>query len=67
MSEGLSLPQGVSSVLRTSFTESRNVDVESISSLVDRQLAWEVDGIVVLGLAGEPYKLTEDDQMHTIA
>jgi 2-keto-3-deoxy-L-arabinonate dehydratase len=55
-------PQGVLSVLCTPFSDSGDVDRSSLQRLVDHQLAWGVDALVVFGLAGELYKLTDDDR-----
>lgn len=53
---------GVLSVLCTPFTRNGDLDDASLERLVAHQLAWNVDGIVVFGLAGELYKLTDDDR-----
>jgi 2-keto-3-deoxy-L-arabinonate dehydratase len=58
---------GVLSVICTPFDDSGDVDKESINRLVDHQLAWGVDGIVVFGLAGELYKLTDDDRRQVLS
>jgi 4-hydroxy-tetrahydrodipicolinate synthase len=57
---------GVLSVLCTPFDNNGDIDNESINRLVDHQLAWGVDGIVVFGLAGELYKLTDDDRREVL-
>lgn len=57
---------GVLSVLCTPFTEYGKIDENSLRNLVDHQLAWEVDGIVVFGLAGELYKLTDQDRRRVL-
>jgi 4-hydroxy-tetrahydrodipicolinate synthase len=53
---------GVLSVLCTPFTRTGDIDTASLERLVAHQLAWKVDGIVVFGLAGELYKLTDHDR-----
>ena len=57
---------GVLSVLCTPFDDNGDIDKESINRLVDHQLAWGVDGIVVFGLAGELYKLTDNDRREVL-
>jgi 4-hydroxy-tetrahydrodipicolinate synthase len=58
--------RGVISVLCTPFDDNGSIDKESIYRLVDHQLAWGVDGLVVFGLAGELYKLTDDDRREVL-
>ena len=58
---------GVLSVICTPFDDNGDLDKESINRLVDHQLAWGVDGIVVFGLAGELYKLTDDDRRQVLS
>ena len=53
---------GVLSVLCTPFRPDGALDEVSLSRLVDHQLAWGVDGLVVFGLAGELYKLSDDER-----
>lgn len=50
---------GVQSVLCTPFDSDGAVDERSLRRLVAHQLRWGVDGVVVFGLAGEPYKLSD--------
>ena len=52
----------VLSVLSTPFHLDGSLDEASLHRLVDHQLAWGVNGIVVVGLAGEIYKLSDDDR-----
>jgi 2-keto-3-deoxy-L-arabinonate dehydratase len=59
--------RGVLSVLCTPFEDDGSIDAASIRLLVDHQLAWGVDGIVVFGLAGEPYKLTDDERRRVLS
>ena len=57
---------GILSVLCTPFDEHGGIDEESLISLIDHQLRWEVDGLVIFGLAGELYKLTDDDRRRVL-
>jgi 2-keto-3-deoxy-L-arabinonate dehydratase len=57
---------GVLSVLCTPFTRDGDVDDASLERLVAHQLAWNVDGVVVFGLAGEIYKLTDHDRRRVL-
>ena len=57
---------GVLSVLCTPFTRNGDIDDTSLERLVAHQLAWNVDGIVVFGLAGETYKLTDHDRRRVL-
>jgi 4-hydroxy-tetrahydrodipicolinate synthase len=61
MSVGVRL-EGVLSVLCTPFDDAGEVDLSSLRRLVEHNLAWGVDGIVCFGLAGEVYKLTDDER-----
>lgn len=58
--------RGVLSVLCTPFLDDGSVDEMSLRHLVDHQLAWGVDGVVVFGLAGELYKLTDDERRRVL-
>lgn len=55
-------PGGVCTVLVTPFHEDGTVDPASMARQVEHHLAWGVDGVVVFGLAGEVYKLTDDER-----
>lgn len=50
--------EGVYNILATPFTETGEVDVASIGSLVEGVLSTGVDGLTVLGVAGEAHKLS---------
>ncbi|MFC3450494.1 dihydrodipicolinate synthase family protein [Amycolatopsis speibonae] len=54
--------RGVYNILATPFTEIGDVDVASIRSLVEGVLASGVDGLTVLGVAGEAHKLTVEER-----
>lgn len=56
------LPTGVLTVLCTPFTSDGRVDDDSLRRLVDHQLAADVDGLVVHGLASEAYKLDDAER-----
>ena len=57
---------GVFNVLATPFTERLDVDARSIKSLVSGVLSAGVDGITVLGVAGEVHRLTENERVRVI-
>ncbi len=54
--------RGVLSVLATPFSEDGALDLRSLGRLVTHQIAWGVDGVVCFGLAGEGYKLTDEER-----
>jgi 4-hydroxy-tetrahydrodipicolinate synthase len=54
--------KGVYVIATTPFTETGDVDYESIDSLTDFYLASGVHGMTVLGIMGEAPKLTETEQ-----
>lgn len=53
---------GLLSVLCTPFDGSGAPDLASLRRLVEHNLAAGVHGVVCFGLAGEPYKLTDDER-----
>lgn len=53
---------GVHNILATPFSATSAVDVESIGLLVDSVVRAGVDGITVLGVAGEAHKLTREER-----
>ncbi len=57
---------GVLSVLCTPFHDDGSLDLASLERLVEHNLAWSVDGIVCFGLAGEVYKLTDDERREVL-
>lgn len=57
---------GVLSVLCTPFTEDASVDEESLRRLIEHNLAAGVHGIVCFGLAGEAYKLTDEERRRVL-
>jgi 2-keto-3-deoxy-L-arabinonate dehydratase len=58
---------GVLSVLCTPFDSKGVVDEASLARLVGHQLAWGVDALVVFGLAGELYKLSDEERRRILA
>lgn len=59
--------RGVYNILATPFTAELNVDVKSITSLVDGVLSTGVDGVTVLGVAGEAHKLTDEERSRVVS
>lgn len=55
-------PDGILSVLCTPFTSSGDLDEAGLVRLIEHQLTWGVDGVVLFGLAGELYKLTDEER-----
>jgi 4-hydroxy-tetrahydrodipicolinate synthase len=58
---------GVLSVLCTPFHASGALDMKALDALVDHQLSWNVDALVVFGLAGELYKLTDEERRRVLS
>lgn len=58
--------QGVLSVLCTPFHDDGSLDEQSLRRLVEHNLAWGVAGLVCFGLAGEVYKLTDDERRRVL-
>jgi 4-hydroxy-tetrahydrodipicolinate synthase len=58
--------RGVLSVLCTPFADDGTLDSVSLRRLVEHQVAWDVNGIVIFGLAGEVYKLTDDERRQVL-
>ncbi|MHB8619106.1 MAG: dihydrodipicolinate synthase family protein [Chloroflexota bacterium] len=54
--------EGIYSVLVTPFLEDGSLDEEGLDLQVDLQLALKVSGLVLFGLAGEGFKLTEGER-----
>ncbi|MFD8567214.1 dihydrodipicolinate synthase family protein [Streptomyces sp. NPDC059639] len=52
------LPHGLIPILATPFTDSGELDVPSLRTLVEFQLASGVDGLAVFGMASEGFALT---------
>lgn len=65
MTAGIRQPglQGVYSILATPFTDDYAIHEESVRRLVDANIAAGVDGITVLGVAGEAQKLTTAERI----
>lgn len=58
---------GVLSVLVTPFTDSGELDLPSLRSLVDLCIVAGSDAVVCFGLAGELYKLTDGDRVQLLS
>jgi 4-hydroxy-tetrahydrodipicolinate synthase len=54
--------RGVCPIVDTPFTETGEVDYESLRSLVGRLAASECDSVAVFGFASEYYTLTDDER-----
>lgn len=50
--------QGVYTIMPTPFTKSGEVDLESVSNLVDFQIEAGIHGLAILGFMGEAHKLS---------
>jgi 4-hydroxy-tetrahydrodipicolinate synthase len=57
---------GVLSVLCTPFKPGGEVDLPGFDRLVAHQLGWGVDGLVLFGLAGEGYTLTDAERRELV-
>ncbi len=55
-------PTGVLSVLCTPFHDDGRVDLQSVRRHVEHSISSGADGVVVFGLAGEIYKLTDAER-----
>jgi 4-hydroxy-tetrahydrodipicolinate synthase len=58
--------EGISVISLTPFSDEGDVDVESLSSLVDFYMASGVQGVTVLGIMGEANKLIEQERQLVI-
>lgn len=56
--------EGIYPILATPFTESGEVDEQSLRELVRFQLHAGVDGIALFGMASEMYTLLDDEKAH---
>ncbi|MFZ3565642.1 dihydrodipicolinate synthase family protein [Streptomyces sp. BH097] len=56
------LPRGLMPILATPFTDGGELDVSSLRSLVEFELACGVDGLAVFGMASEGFALTEAER-----
>jgi 4-hydroxy-tetrahydrodipicolinate synthase len=54
---------GVYVIAATPFTESGEVDFESIDSLTDFYLGFGVDGLTIMGIMGEANKLSQQESL----
>lgn len=57
------LTPGVFNIMATPFAASGAVDVEALQSLTAFQIAAGADGLTILGIMGEAYKLRDDEQL----
>ncbi|MFI8221464.1 dihydrodipicolinate synthase family protein [Streptomyces sp. NPDC085932] len=55
-------PTGLVPILATPFTASGELDISSLRSLVEFQLACGVDGLAVFGMASEGFALTAEER-----
>lgn len=58
---------GVFNILATPFTAELDVDTRSITSLIEGVLSTGVDGITVLGVAGEAHKLSASERSQVVS
>ena len=59
--------RGVFNILATPFSSTLEVDPGSIRSLVDGVLSTGVDGVTILGVAGEAHKLSAEERTLVVA
>ncbi|MER6461983.1 dihydrodipicolinate synthase family protein [Streptomyces sp. NPDC001288] len=59
---GTTAPTGLIPILATPFTDTGRLDVASLRSLVEFQLAGGVDGLAVFGMASEGFALTGEER-----
>lgn len=59
-------PSGVHTVLVTPFTSDDNVDYDSLSRLVDMQIASQVSGLVLLGTTSESPVLSTEESVKIV-
>ncbi|HYS66084.1 MAG TPA: dihydrodipicolinate synthase family protein [Paraburkholderia sp.] len=65
-SSSFGVQHGVFTICPTPFTEDLRVDVESIASLVEFQIAARVTGLAILGFLGESHKLSNAERRTVI-
>jgi 4-hydroxy-tetrahydrodipicolinate synthase len=58
--------RGVYNILSTPFGEDGSLDETSLRRLADATIAMGVDGITVLGVAGEAHKLLDDERRRVL-
>ncbi|HUG14784.1 MAG TPA: dihydrodipicolinate synthase family protein [Thermomicrobiales bacterium] len=58
--------QGVNHVLATPFTAGGALDFGSLRRLTEAMIGMGIDGVTVLGVAGETQKLTDDERRQVI-
>lgn len=56
-------PTGLLPIVATPFTPDGEVDRESFINLLDTLAQWGADGLTLFGIAGEYYKLTDDERV----
>ena len=61
------LAHGVFTICPTPFTDSLQVDVDSIAMLVEFQIAAGVTGLAILGFLGEAHKLSNAERARVIS
>lgn len=55
--------RGVFVIAVTPFTESGEVDLDSIDTLTDFYLSFGIDGLTIMGVMGEANKLSQDESL----
>ncbi len=58
--------RGVYNIMATPFTESGELDEESLRGLAEATIRMGVDGITVLGVAGEAQKMLDDERRRVL-
>jgi len=66
-SDLLATARGVFTICPTPFADDGSLDLASIGSLVDFQIAARVDGLAILGFLGEAHKLSQAERQQVIA
>lgn len=59
--DGTAPLQGIIPVLPTPFEEDGRLDLESLDRLIEHALAWQADGLAILGVASEVEKLSPEE------
>ena len=55
--------RGVFIIAATPFTDSGEVDYESIDTLTDFYMSFGIDGLTILGIMGEAQKLSAEESL----
>ena len=58
--------KGVYPILPTPFTESGELDIDSLRRLIDFQKEARVTGVAILGFMGEAHKLAESERQTVV-